>query len=65
LRGHAEQDAQEREPGDDRDEAFLAARAQIAQRQHPLERGEGPGGDGLFHESCPRLLDFIRFRALR
>ena len=36
----AEHDAEEREAGDDRDESFLAPRAQIAQRQHPFECGE-------------------------
>ena len=41
-RRDAEHDAEEGEDGDDRDEAFLAARAQIAQRQHPLERRERP-----------------------
>jgi hypothetical protein len=64
-RGHPEQDAEEGEPGDDRNEALFATGAQIAQRQHPLERGKGPGCDRLVHESCPRLTDFIRFRPLR
>jgi hypothetical protein len=41
-RGDAEHDAKEGEAGDDRDESFLAPRPQIAQRQHPLEGGEGP-----------------------
>ena len=36
-REHAEQDAQEREAGEDGDEALAAARPQIAQRQHPFE----------------------------
>ena len=45
-RRHAEQDAEKREAGDDRDEPFLAAGAQIAQSQHPLERGERPGVGG-------------------
>ena len=48
-RGDAEHDAEEGEPGDDRDESFLAARAQIARRQHPLEGRERRGLDGLGH----------------
>jgi hypothetical protein len=36
-RRDAEHDADEREDGDDRDEAFLATGAQIAERDHPLE----------------------------
>ena len=45
-RGDAQQDAEEGEAGDDRDEAFLAPRPQVAQGQHPLERSERPGIDG-------------------
>ena len=48
-RGDAEHDAEEGKPGDDRDESFLAPRPQVAQRQHPLERGEGPRPVGLGH----------------
>ena len=48
--GDAQHDAEEGEPGDDRDESFLAPRPQIAQRQHPLERREGPRPVGLGHE---------------
>ena len=40
-RGDAKHDADEGETGDDRDEALLAARPQVAQRHHPLEGGEG------------------------
>ena len=47
--GDAEHDAEEGEPGDHRDESFLAPRPQVAQRQHPFERGEGPRPVGLGH----------------
>src|SRR5216683_2904329 len=40
-RRDAEHDAQEREDGDDGDEAFLAAGAEIAERHHALEGVEG------------------------
>ena len=40
-RRDAEHDAEEGEAGDDRDEALAPARAQIAQRHHPFEAGEG------------------------
>ena len=39
-RANAEQDADEREPGDDRDRALLASGAQIAPGDHPFEAGE-------------------------
>ena len=39
-RGDAERDAEQREDGDDGDEALLAPRAQIAERDHALERAE-------------------------
>src|SRR5215475_9684404 len=42
-REHAKQDAQEREAGQHGDEPLLAAGAQIAQRQHPLEGCKGFG----------------------
>ena len=42
-REDAEQDAEERESGQHRDEPLLAARAQIAQRQHPFEGRKRPG----------------------
>ena len=41
-RGDAEHDADEGEAGDHRDEAFFAARAQIAERHHPFEGRERP-----------------------
>src|SRR5690349_11342024 len=41
-RRDAQADADEREPGDDRDEALLAARPQIAKRHHPFEGRECP-----------------------
>ena len=46
-RRDAQHDAEEGKAGDDRDEAFLAARAQVAQRQHPLEGAEGARARGL------------------
>ena len=48
-RRDAEHDAEEGEPGDDRDESLLAPRPQVAQRQHPFERREGPGPGRLAH----------------
>ena len=48
-RRDAEHDAEERKAGDDRDEAFLAARAQIAPGQHPLEGRKRRGSDWLAH----------------
>jgi hypothetical protein len=36
-RRHAQADAEQRKGGDDRDEAFLSACAQIAHRQHAFE----------------------------
>src|ERR1700722_1905666 len=48
-RGHAEHDAKEREAGDDGNEAFLAARTQIASRQQPLEWRERWGSNWLAH----------------
>ena len=45
--GHPQGDAQEGKPGDDRDEAFLAPRPEVAQRQHPLEWGERPRSGGF------------------
>ena len=60
-RRDAEHDAGEREAGDDGDEAFRAARAQIARGQHPLvgreRRYRAPScGRGLAHccRSCAR-----------
>ena len=41
-RRDAEHDPEEREAGDDGDEGFLAARPEIAERQHPFERRERP-----------------------
>ena len=38
--GDAERDPEQRKDRDDRDEAFLPARPQIAERDHPLERVE-------------------------
>src|SRR6202034_3418422 len=45
----AEHDAQERETGNDGNEAFLATRAQIASRQQPLEWRERWGPNRLVH----------------
>jgi hypothetical protein len=45
-RRDAEHDPEEREAGDDRDESFLAPRAQVAQRQHPLEGAKGRVAEG-------------------
>ena len=42
-RRDAQHDAEEGDRGDDRDERLLAARAQIAPRDHPLEGRERPG----------------------
>ena len=39
-RRHAEHDAEEGEAGDHRDEGFLPARAEVAEREHPLEGRE-------------------------
>ena len=39
-RRDAERDAEQREDRDDRDEPFLPARPQIAERDHPLEGAE-------------------------
>ena len=50
-RRDAEHDAEEREAGDDRNESFLAPRPQVAQRQHPLERGERPCPGRFAHQS--------------
>ncbi len=63
--GDAEHDAEEGESGNDRDESLLAPRPQIAQRQHPFERREGPRPIGLGHlDWVPRLLRvFTRSRA--
>ena len=52
-RRHAEHDAEEGESGDDGDEAFLAPRAQVAQRQHPFEGSEGMGPGRLGHDNVP------------
>src|SRR5262245_8924218 len=52
-RGDAQEYADERETGDDRDEPFLAPRAQITQRQHPLEAAEGPRA-GRFAHRCSK-----------
>jgi hypothetical protein len=48
-RCNAEHDAEKGEPGDDRDESLFAPRTQVAQRQHPLERGEGMSAGRLSH----------------
>src|SRR5580692_259208 len=48
-RSDAEHDAQKRKAGDDRDEAFLATRTQIASRQQPLEWRERWGPNWLAH----------------
>ena len=40
--------------GDDRDESFLAPRPQVAQRQHPFERGERPCPGRFAHQSPSR-----------
>jgi hypothetical protein len=50
-RRHAEHDAGEGKAGDHRDEAFLAPRAQIAPRQHPLKGSKGRRSGGLAHEA--------------
>ena len=52
-RRDAEHDAEEGEPGDDRDEALLAPRAQIAQRQHPFEGREGAVAVGSLMDRVP------------
>ena len=57
---NAEHDAEEREPGDDRDESLFAPRPQVAQRQHPFERCEGPC-PGRFAHRWLLCRDFIRF----
>ena len=51
-RGDAEQDAKKREASDDRDEAFLAPGTQVAQSQHPFERGKRPGVGGWRGHVC-------------
>src|SRR5579863_10072192 len=43
-RRDAERDPRQRENGDDRDEAFLAARAQVAEGDQALERTKGHQG---------------------
>ena len=55
-RGDAQHDAEERKAGDHRDRAMRAARPQVAQGDHPFERGERArrerrGGGGLGFES--------------
>ena len=60
-RRDAEHDAEEGKAGDDRDESFLAPRAQIAQRQHPFERrrrAASPVGSLI---DVPASPDFTRF----
>ena len=52
--GDAQHDAGEREAGDDGDEAFLAARPQVAARDHPLVGGERPRAVGRVHTRCDR-----------
>src|SRR4029078_2921742 len=59
-RGDAEHDAEERKAGDDRNEAFLATRAQVTSGQQPFEgrkrRGSGCLVHGLIHYSIiPRF----------
>ena len=63
-RRDAEHDAEEGEPGNDRDESFLAARAQIAQRQHPFEWRERGSASRLAHVLVP-IRDFTRFWRIR
>ena len=60
-RRHAEHDAEEGKAGDDRDEAFLAARPQIAQRQHPFERRERRACRSARSSMRSRPGDFTRF----
>ena len=48
-RGDAEHDAEERKPGDDGDEAFLATRPQIASGQQPFEGRKRWGSNWLAH----------------
>jgi hypothetical protein len=47
--GHPEHDAEEREPGDHGNESLPPARPEVAQRQHPFEGSERPGGGRLGH----------------
>src|SRR5947199_5061928 len=54
-RGDAEHDAEEREPGIDRDETLLSPRPQVAPRKHPFEWREGAGAGRLTHRSVPRV----------
>src|SRR6185312_7070813 len=49
-RRHAEHDAEEGEPGNNRDESFFAPRPQVAQREHPFVRRKGTSPGGLSHE---------------
>ena len=54
-RRDAEHDAQEREDGNDRDETFAAAGAQIAQREEPFEAGKGTRiAGGAVHQALKR-----------
>src|SRR5262249_28586727 len=46
----AEHDAEERKPGDHGDESFAPSRAQIPQRQHPLEGRERVSPGRIGHE---------------
>ncbi len=63
-RRNPQHDAEEREAGDDGNEALLAARAQVARRQHPLEGGEGGGSDRLAHRFIHDT-DFTRLGLIR
>ena len=69
--GDAQHDAEEGEAGDDRYESFLAPRPQVAQRQHPFERGKRPCPGWFAHQSPsshrfhPILADFKPASAAR
>src|SRR5690348_15573713 len=60
----AEHDAEKGEPGNHRDESFLASRAQITQRKRPFERGKGPRPVGLAHDGS-RVRLFTQFWRIR
>src|SRR5262245_48470752 len=60
-RRDAEHDADEREGRDDGNESFTPPRAQVAQRQHPLEGSEGAGPDRIAHQCPSNIPHFIRF----
>src|SRR5689334_7846858 len=54
--GNAEHDPEEGKSGDNGDESLTPPRAQITQRQHPFERSEWMGSDGLAHRPGPKDL---------